>query len=720
MNLCRGKWFEFSNVKLTFLFFCLFFSGYYFSQQDSIKSGDADHFENQNLELLSENLESEDNDFTNLVEQLSYYRSHRINLNRTNKDELLQLGLLNELQISSLIAHIEKHGKLISIYELQGIEGFDLNSIQRILPFVKVSNQLSSAHFSLKEMLNNGKLEWVNRIQTIAEEQRGYKKNFPDSLINPSAPDTFYLGSPYRVFTRLRYTYSNAVSIGLVAEKDAGEAFRNIPSLNKKAGFDFYSAHFFIRNIRFIKAFAIGDYQASFGQGLVLWKGFGFGKNATITGVKRNARGLNQYNSVDENRFLRGVATTLKLPLHFEATIFYSKKRVDANAIVSIDTSQNNLSDPEEISSLITGGIHNTVGTLENKQRITEQLMGANLQYRNRQLSIGATVLDYSLSADLNRQFNYYSQFDFRGRNNTNYGVDFSYVFSNLNFFGELAVSKNGAKAMCGGLVAALDPRFNFALYYRDFDRDYQNLVALPVAENTLAQNEKGLYIGFDAKLGSRFSIATYFDNFTFPWLKYNTSAPSQGHDFFTQINWNPSKKIDMYLRLRSRSKSVNSSSENTFDFLIPYQQENVRYNLSFSVHPSLKLRSRLELVQIRQENKPNENGVVFFQDVVWKKLGSPFAITARYGLFETDSYASRVYTYENDVLYSFSVPALYEKGSRAYLMVNYDVTKKIELWIRVAQTFYSNRQFQNYGDRLSEINAPSKTELKIQMRIKL
>ena len=109
-----------------------------------------------------------------------------------------------------------------------------------------------------------------------------------------------------------------------------------------------------------------------------------------------------------------------------------------------------------------------------------------------------------------------------------------------------------------------------------------------------------------------------------------------------------------------------------------------------------------------------------FFQDIIWKKLGSPVSITARYGLFESDSYTSRIYTYENDVLYSFSVPALYDKGQRAYLMINYDLSKKVELWFRVAQTFYTDKTVQNRGDKLTEVKSPSKTELKLQLRIKI
>ncbi|MFN6038809.1 MAG: hypothetical protein ACK452_10120 [Bacteroidota bacterium] len=695
------------------------FNNFLFAQNDTLKHDDPDNISNQNLEILAEDLQSEDNDYTNLVEQLKYFQTHPININHTDKEELLKLGLLSELQVVSLLEHIEKNGKLISIYELQSVNGFDVQTIRKIMPYIKVQDNFNSAHFSFSEMIKNGRLEIVSRFQRNLESQRGYKKNIDFNEVTNSSPDTFYLGSPYRVFTRLRYTYSNKISAGFIAEKDAGEAFRKIDSLNKKAGFDFYTFHFFIRNIKKIKALAVGDYQASFGQGLVFWRGFGFGKNAIVTNIKRNARGLNQYNSVDENRFLRGAAMTFQLVKNVELTAFYSFKKLDAN-VSKADTISNNLLDAEEISSIILGGNHNTVGTLMNKDQITEKITGGNISYKGRKLNVGLTAVNYNLSADLRKNPTYYNQFDFQGRNNFNAGIDFSYIYQNVNFFGEGAISKNGGKAFCGGIIAALDPKFNFTAYYRNFEKEYQNTNALAISENTLPQNEKGLYLGFESKLGKNFSLSAFIDHYKFPWLKYTANSPSGGNDFFSQINWTPTKKIDMYVRYRTRTKQVNSSIPNQFDYLIPYGQQNLRYNVSFTIMPSLKLRTRIEMVTVKQDLKEEEFGFVFFQDVVWKKMGFPLSVTARYGLFETDSYNTRLYTYENDVLYSFSVPALYNKGQRAYLMLNYDVTRKIEVWFRIAQTFYTNQSIQNAGDKLNEINGPSRTEVKLQLRLKI
>ena len=71
--------------------------------------------------------------------------------------------------------------------------------------------------------------------------------------------------------------------------------------------------YIFLKNYKFIKALAIGDYQAQFGQGLTFWMGLGYGKTADPMLVKRSARGLSASNSINENLFLRGVATTIQI-----------------------------------------------------------------------------------------------------------------------------------------------------------------------------------------------------------------------------------------------------------------------------------------------------------------------------------------------------------------------------------------------------------------------
>src|SRR5690606_16535788 len=133
-----------------------------------------------------------------------------------------------------------------------------------------------------------------------------------------------YLGSPYKLYSRYRFRYRHQISLGVTMEKDEGEEFFQG---SQPQGFDFYSAHFFLRDMGRLKALALGDYQAQFGQGLVFWNGLGFGGKSSFTmNVKRNATGLMPYTSVNENLFMRGAAATYAVARHVELTGFYSQK----------------------------------------------------------------------------------------------------------------------------------------------------------------------------------------------------------------------------------------------------------------------------------------------------------------------------------------------------------------------------------------------------------
>ncbi|HRG01618.1 MAG TPA: helix-hairpin-helix domain-containing protein [Bacteroidia bacterium] len=680
--------------------------------------------------MISEQMQSEDGDLSNLTENWTYYKSHPLNLNKAKREELADLQLLSDIQINNLLKHREKNGNLISIYELQSIDGFDLASIKKITPFVYVSDNFNSAFFSFDEMLKDGKHEFVTRFQRIIEPQLGY--NVTDSIKNIK-PNSYYLGDPNRIFARYSFQYNNNVSFVLAGEKDAGEQFGiggnkidSIPfndgSNQKRAvykqtqGFDFYSGHIAVRNIKSIKTLVIGDYQATFGQGLTLWQGFAFGKSASPMNVKRYGMGIKPYRSFDENRFFRGAAGTFRIK-DFEVTGLASYKKLDAN-VVNADTASNGEIDVVGVSSLETGGLHNTNSLMQDKGTIEQYIFGGNAAYNKRNLHIGVTAYNMNLSAQLIKTPSLYNQFDFQGKSNFVGGADYNYIFRNANLFGEYSISANGGKAFCQGLILALDPKLTLTAHYRHFEKNFQNLYGNAISENTLPQNEKSLYLGMEAKLFKSLTLSVFLDQYKFDYFKSSASAPSTGRDIFTQLNYTPTKKIDMYFRFRHRTKFINSTDDNFYDYLAPYVQYNYRYNLSAQITPDIKFKSRIEYTHIDKSVEPDEDGVAFVQDIIYKKMKFPFTFTLRYAVFDTKSYDSRVYAYENDVLYSYSVPALYYKGQRAYFIVNWDITRNFEIWVRVASTIYDNQTQQSVGS-LNQIDSNHKTELKLQARLK-
>ena len=699
------------KIVLSVIFFSLLFLSQVAAQDKREKMGEGkNHVIEQRIEFISESYESENMDFVSLLDNLSHYYDYPINLNDVkSRESLRQLYLLNEVQINNLHTHIIQNGKLISIYELQAVSGFDLETIRLLLPFVRVSTDIDIRHTSFKEMLHRSASEYYLRWGRTLEQQKGFSPVSEEEL--EKNPNARYLGSPDKLYTRYRFRYMNNISLGVTGEKDAGEEFFKG---SQKHGFDFYSAHFYLRDFGRLKTLAIGDYHIEFGQGLTLWSGLSFGKSSELIGAKRNAFGIRPYASTDENRFMRGAAVTGAFG-RWEATTFYSHKRRDATLL----TTDNQLQEEVIISSFQQTGLHRTPRELQSKKAIGERYIGGHVAYKANNFQLGATSYYMDLIGNLDRAFSYYNQFEFAGRSNAVGGIDYNYVVGNCNFFGEMARSQNGGTAQLHGLLAVLDAKLHLSLLYRDIGANFQNLLFNAFSESSNSLNERGLFSGVELRPASSWRITGYYDIFTFPWLRYQIGKPAtQGSDCLIQVNWKPSRNLEMYGRIRQRTKDADlvGSQIIGINTVVQTIRTNYRYDINYKISKHFRLRSRVEKVVWHGRDMRHYDGLLIYQDVVYSTLEKPFSFSFRYALFDTENYDTRIYAYEQDVLYFYSTPAYYGRGSRIYLSARYKGIKKIDIWLKVGR-FYRPHSFK-ISSGLNEISGNKQTEVRMQIRL--
>lgn len=647
-------------------------------------------------------------DFENqdIFENLEAYQRNPLNLNKASYAELEDLNLLNAAQINALIDYRIRFGKLISMYELQAVPNFDLLAIKRILPFVKVSGDLDDVQVPLIKMLYQGRNELFYRWQRVLEERDGYRAYRAEEDLNR------YLGDPNRHFFRFKHTYENRLSYGITAEKDAGEEF--FKGSNKQ-GFDFYSAHFFLKNYnKRIKALAIGDYAASFGQGLILFSGFGRGKGAEVMSIRRNANTLRGYSSVGEALFYRGAGLTFGLTDNLEVTAFGSIRNRDGNLLEpdTLDTDEQFL----QFSSLQTSGLHRTAGEIADKNALQQTSIGGNIKYRGDRFHVAANVLYNQFDKELVRSPRPYNRYYFNGDRLLNASLDYSYIYRNYNFFGETAISDNGGIATLNGLLIGLDRTLNFSILHRHFEKEYQALNPAPFAETSNGANETGLYLGLQYNPNRNWTLQGYYDFWKHPYFRFRADAPSSGYEYLVKISYKQRRKLEAYTQFRFERKQENAPDpEAPIDYLLDRDRVQLRVHLTYHLSPVLTLKSRAEYALFDNHFEPKSQGFLVYQDVQYKPKDFPVSLTARYALYETDDYDARIYAYENSILYDFYNPAYYNQGSRFYINLRYRGIRNLSLELRYARTFWETPDA--IGNGLEEIDGDVRTEVKAQVR---
>ena len=179
--------------------------------------------------------EETDFNFDTQFENLGAYANKPLNLNKVTADDLITFGLLNPIQIQSLLTYRNDLGNFISVYELQSIPNFDLNTIQQILPYVSIGNELIGKDNFLNR-LTKGDATIYTRFRRVLEAQEGYE----------TEKDNAYLGDKNQYYFRFRYNYDTRLSYGITMEKDPGEEFF---TGSNPQGFDYMSAHFYARDL---------------------------------------------------------------------------------------------------------------------------------------------------------------------------------------------------------------------------------------------------------------------------------------------------------------------------------------------------------------------------------------------------------------------------------------------------------------------------------------
>jgi hypothetical protein len=633
--------------------------------------------------------------YDELMENYIHLLSNPIDVNHASVEELNTLGLLTDLQIGNLQNHLKENGPLLSIYELQSIEGFDLNLLHRLAPFIVVSHGRSEGKSILRRLFTDGEGYVVTRWERSMETSSGYSEM--DSLKK-------FAGSPDKWYLRLRKSKPNDFSVGLTLEKDAGEPLVWSPG-NKYYGTDYLSYHLQVKNRNRLENFIAGDYRIQFGQGLILGNSFGLGKGGeTITTIRRANSGFVPYTSVGESGYLRGVAAKIRLTKSLGLSVFYSSALRDA-------TLKNE--DEPAFSALVSSGYHRNEKELASRKQVKEQKSGIVIEYEKQDLSLGVITEMTNYDAVLSKTATPYNQFAFEGDSLANSGAYLNYRRANVNVFGEVGQSWGAGGGVVAGTLVSVSREFDISLLYRNYAKDFYGLSGNGFAENTIAQNEEGFYWGLKYRVNRKYTVSAYLDLFRFPWLKFRSYSPSEGSEYLVRFVYTPTRKTNVSIQYREEIKDRNISHDQPLYNTAPTIKRNIFANFDAEVMRNVKLRTRVQYSQFEFDGSVSE-GFAFSQDISFAV--NRFKVSLRHALFDTDDYENRQYVYEKDVWLAYSLPAYNGKGIRNIVMVDFKVSRLVSLSAR-----YSRSALSRAGEFFSSqdtIAGNSQNHIKLQAKI--
>ena len=655
-----------------------------------------------------------DHDYSDVAEDLEELARKPVRINMAREEDFGAIPFLTPTQRKALLDYVTTYGEVLSIYELRSIPGFDSLLIMKIAPFIAVSRPSHIPPPTPGNLARFGHHEILLRYEQAFPGSAGFKAN--DSL-RTAKPDACYLGSPQKYYFRYTYSWFDKIRAGIAGEKDPGEQFfRGAQSL----GMDFYTGYLNLSNIGILKNFTIGNFRASYGQGLTFGSGFSLGSVPGFSSDITPVNGIRPVLGTSEGSYLRGLAATIRIkPVEFSGFVSYHPR--DANVIMNDSISGS----ADEISSFATTGYHRTGPELSRRNALTELVCGGNISFSmapNQQLGFktGITGVFVHYSATIIPRVYPYNQFNFTGNKNFNFGLDYQVRYRRLYLFGEVSRSMNAGMAWLAGAVISPDPAVTLTAICRNYQTIYQNLFSNAFGQNSLNAGERGIYMAINAAVHPKLNLSGYADLFSFPWLKYRVDGPTNGQEFGAILTWQAAGNVTAGLRFYQKNYMINcpAGPDVIVHKLASSITRSYRFTLDWVPGSQVLFKTRIEVKEIRGSAVNGAFGYFVCQDVKLNPGKWLENIILRFALFDIPSYDARIYSCEPEVLYGYSVPAYQGRGIRTCCVLKLTITGKAYIWLRGGLTYYTDRDEVGTGPDMTTGNIRS--ELTGQLLIRL
>lgn len=599
--------------------------------------------------------------------RLEQYRKHPLNLNRATAAELSELGLLSALQIESWIRYRERLGGADHWYVLQGVPGWDWNTLERIRPYVQLIPRANWKQ--LFQTSEPGKHQLLFRFSTSSST------TLPSQVIGDATHQL------------IRYKYSSAVGIeaGWMLEKDPGESWRHP---------DFFSLHMRIRLPGRTHQWTIGDYTIQMGQGLIAWQGMSVASGSDMVSLKKQSQMIRPYQSVGESRFMRGLGMS-GAKGRWVWDVFASRKAQTA-VLYPIGLNE------EAFRSIDASGYHRTIAERSHKKALKENTAGGRLgiQLGNRRLNVNFIARSWDHSQmQLNAPIYGDTSFDCL---RINVSVDFSLTKDNWHGFGEGALDGSGNRSLVLGSMWVLHRAMEAGVHLRWIGREFETVAGEILQQRSGVGAEKGFRLQLRWRLNPMLTMDLYGDLYRIPTPHFLVDFPSVGSQCGIRLLYQPHKNRSLYIRILTNAAEESGERSDGVGIasLLQVRKSSIRLHAQWALDTRFQLSVRTEHTQEHGGGRASENGFLHYAELRYDPIGARLRADLRLMWVQTDGWGSRIYAYERNVGYQVGFPAFSGSLLRSYLNVAWKWDRYRTIWFRWA--IQNNTDNQSLTENMS------------------
>jgi hypothetical protein len=273
--------------------------------------------------------------------------------------------------------------------------------------------------------------------------------------------------------------------------------------------------------------------------------------------------------------------------------------------------------------------------------------------------------------------------YDFSGERNSIFSAYYNGLINRILLFGEISTNDTRQFALVQGIALRPSDRLTLNFLYRNYSPGFISFHGRGPGSNSITGNEHGILGNFTFEAAKHLFISAGCDISHFPWLKYRAGFPSMSKKQEIKIRYFPVEDLSFEISYNYRYSMIDSDEDQGIAGI-----EEVTSRTFKGLPDILQMRiSHLNTIDFKAVEHSGSKGMLMLQDIVYAFRRIPVSLWLRYCIFKTDDWDSRIYTYENDLLYSFSIPAYSGEGSRAYIMVKWESGNNAELRVKYGFT---------------------------------